>query len=395
MPDFSPTATASEKLTPTDEMKAWLDGAKEIGDKIGKRIDEQVGSISGKSLPDVKAKYDEAQNNLRDAVETARTAWFDRFFRDYKNLIDPDMPSLPSVIAKHLGVDLKQGVGSSWEKLTRAMVDKMGDREPQLREEMQKYLDAEDAARAAQDASNAALKELVAVQEQIPEITFRVLSEIRELGGVDVNFADTMRSFAVRRDVANDADMAKELNEIAQKVFPKDWLNEANRLGDVTIGRYQRRGWAETIGKRSQDRVDTVINARSGDKGLLAHEFMHRMEYAIDGISRAEWTFLHQRMEGVKGRISQKLKTLIKGSGYGNEEVALRDGFKEYYTGKFYDPFGGGWNMLSVDERTAFEVMTTGIQDLVTGGVGSDDMGVSSGFDPEFRSFLLGTLATI
>ena len=385
----------ADGYTPGADMHAWVDGAKEIGQKISQQIEDTVAQKSGLSLSDAQTAWKKANDEKIEALRTAQDAWQDRMIRDYQK-VEPGFPTLPSEIAARLGLDSSKNFSSWYQDLARALYERIPNGvADELKAEYKAYIDAEDKATELTKMEAKARDAMKQVEATFHDAVFEVLNQVREMGGVDVNFADKLSSTAARRIVVNNTDSSKALNDLAQRIFPKEWLETSNTAGQTVINRVENRGWAETVGIRGKSEVNTVVNSDATER-LMAHEFMHRMEYVVDGISRAEWTFLHQRVEGVRGRVAQSLRTLCKGNGYRADEIALKDDFKNAYSGKFYNPFGGdsvsAWRSLAPDERTAFEVMTTGFEDLVTG---VNNMGITSGTDPEFKAFLLGVLAAL
>ena len=395
MPEYVQDLTADVR-TPTEEMRAWVDGAKDIGSKISQQIEDKVAKTTGQSPSDARVMANKTNDHYVSTLKEAKEAWRPNLLSDYSARIDPEFPSTLTKIIERLNIDLKSS-GNFEKKIIETLYDRIPNGvDDELKAEYKTYLDLQQRIEEAKNADNIAREALKEANKAFTDAVFEVLGQVREFGGVDINFADSLRSSVVRKTVDNNSEMAKILNNMAQKVFPKDWLEESNKAGETVVDKVQARGWNETLGIRGKSEITSVINADTSE-GLLSHEFMHRMEYVMDGISRAEWTFLHSRLDNVKGRLAQSMNSLTTG-GYRKTEVAIKDNFTEAYSGKFYDRLGqnavNGWKYLYPDERTGFEVMTTGIEDLVSGG-SRIDYGLTSAKDLDFRSFVLGVLVSI
>lgn len=396
IPGFTPDLLAEEQK-PTAELKAWVNAAKDIGAKISQQIENVAAKKTGLSVSDAQAAAEKAKDAWTSALREGREQRDGlQLINAYTRTVDTSLPQARYTdLAKELGIDVDNAGTKLANQMVRALYDRFPDGvQDDLKAEFKAFVELDDRIDVLGKADREARDALEKAKEAFTESVFEVLGEVRELGGVDVDFATSLRSSVVRKDVTSDPACSKLLNEIMQRTMPKDWLEKSNQAGGTVVRSLQSRGWAETNGSRSSGKIDTVINSDANER-LLAHEFMHRMQYVVDGISRAEWTFLHQRMEGIKGRQAQSLKSLT-GVNYGSSEVAIKDNFKDAYSGKFYAPGNAaqGWKALWPAERSPFEVMTTGFEDLVAGGKRTD-YGLTSGTDLDFRSFVLGILAAL
>ena len=394
MPDFAPGSTGADIVKPTAEMDAWVKGAKDIGSKIGDQIDHEFAKTSGiKSHDQIAKEIEQAEADKAKATEDFynRQIPTSEMIKRYNEETGAnlDWTGRRADVLNQLGAKVDP---DDLNQITSELAKRLPDDSP-LKAELNKLVDLRQQIKASNGRIEQAEQDSKATGEAYGEAFKKVMAQIREIGGEDVNFADKLPYG--RKMYSNSDTLSKELNDLVQQVFPKEWLEAANKQGQTTVAKISNRGFAYTTGTRDKSAVNTLINITSADdKGLMAHEFMHRMEYTVDGLNRAEWTFLHQRMEGVKGRLSQKLSSLVKSAGYGKDETALRDHFKDYYSGKIYLPGSIKWEESSVNASSAFEVMTTGIEDLVTGGSRSD-YGLASGKDADFKAFVLGVLGSL
>jgi adenylate kinase len=120
------------------------------------------------------------------------------------------------------------------------------------------------------------------------------------------------------------------------------------------------------------------------DKGVstMLHELVHRVEHTRDGVKGAEWTFYASRVSpGInrKWEDTHPLFLLTGNGGYEQHEMARPDKFTDFYSGKTYGD----------NPDSSYEILTMGIQDLVTGehGIVMDD--------DEYRQFVLGAMALL
>jgi hypothetical protein len=112
------------------------------------------------------------------------------------------------------------------------------------------------------------------------------------------------------------------------------------------------------------------------------------MEKVVPGLSAAEWVFWHKRARSGRGDPNwdareeqlQKLRVL-EHRGYRSDEVAIKDEFQEPYAGKVYGGSSPG---------TSWELLTMGMQDLVTG-----DQHSFVWKDDDYRRWLFGVLAGV
>jgi hypothetical protein len=117
--------------------------------------------------------------------------------------------------------------------------------------------------------------------------------------------------------------------------------------------------------------------------GVMLHELVHRAEYSHEGITGAEWSFYESRTAptvGSEGSPLVPLRELTGVDSYRPDEATRPDDFIEPYSGKQY---------VGDDMTRPYEILTTGIEDLVTGRHGIIEA------DPEYRQFVYGALATL
>jgi hypothetical protein len=198
-----------------------------------------------------------------------------------------------------------------------------------------------------------------------------VLSEIREMGGEQYEFKKHTREkpISVAQQVA--------------KWLPDAWVKASNDKHRPGAGSFTKLKVKFVKGRGFYDDIDDAANASpwrsrvQGDNGyfsVMAHELIHRAEYTVPSIKMMEWVYYHRR---TKGELPQQLQKLYPGKRYRKDEITREDKFVDPYAGKDYGN----------DMRSAYEIMTTGVQDMLTGV-----MGISS-FDADQTKFVLGMLA--
>lgn len=115
----------------------------------------------------------------------------------------------------------------------------------------------------------------------------------------------------------------------------------------------------------------------------VCHEFGHAMEFKNQALGEAGTAFLQAR---AKGLALDKLKKLVPGSGYEDDEVAyVGSGFKNPYTGREYYPHTGGH--IRAGKQQSNEVMAMGITHLYSGEVHK-----LQAIDPDHLVFTLAQL---
>lgn len=186
---------------------------------------------------------------------------------------------------------------------------------------------------------------------------------------------------------------AREVMEQASVWFPTDWLDlMADDKAPLYVSETKRRGhfdknaYIDMQGVR-RIRVSPSASAVSGDpRGypVAIHELGHYAEFVNRRIGAMEWAFWHKRRRESEReqRATKSLRSLTGNKGYNSDEYAMPDKFADPYAGKVYHGRDGeyGWS---------WEVLTMGIEDLVTGRhrmVENND---------EYRQWLLGVLATV
>lgn len=163
--------------------------------------------------------------------------------------------------------------------------------------------------------------------------------------------------------------------EKVEESLPSHWLEESNRR--VMRTRAVKRGFYEQV--TGTEHYPDKINI-SGAKGELArktrvafHEYGHRFEHVIQGVSDAERVFYQKRTQG------KALKWI--GPGYERIERG-RDG-------NFIHPY----IMRDYGSQRYYEILSTGIESIQTGQIGSTKVNIDD--DPEYRDLIYGMLAIL
>ena len=143
------------------------------------------------------------------------------------------------------------------------------------------------------------------------KMAFKVLGEMRPMGGLRINASVPNRGYANR------------LESDAQPFYPDDWLAASNARGSFDVIHSSRGYYADM-------RQEMAL---SSGPGVVSHEMFHRMEKSVPGVIEAEGKWLAERTPGEK---PQPLKQLTGNSGYGPDETARPDKFTNPYIGKNY-----------------------------------------------------------
>ncbi|WP_433357720.1 Eco57I restriction-modification methylase domain-containing protein (plasmid) [Microtetraspora malaysiensis] len=189
-----------------------------------------------------------------------------------------------------------------------------------------------------------------------------LLSQVRDMGGVDLAFT---RNGTPAQDNRYGDPVVDSLRH-AQEIYPADWLALLAQRGPIELRNGDRGGYdpdAHAIVFHSAERHEAERAA--------SHELGHAMETAVPGLREAQEAYLWERSS--HGQIGERERPDMAPILGKENEVGYPDAFPNEYTGRTY----GGNN---------YEIFTTGIEDLMTGGGYLDD---------DFRQWLLGTMATL
>lgn len=160
------------------------------------------------------------------------------------------------------------------------------------------------------------------------------------------------------------------------------WVESASRV-------WRRHKAAEEFVPISELRVGLrgQVGGHVGGKpgaSTAAHEFGHRCQRLVDGISDLERAFLNRRTAG----------TDLEPYGLGTKDEWVQpDSFADRYMGKDYRAAEPG--VCQVGETKATEVLTTGVEAIF-----ANRFGALAGLggrlaDPDMRNFVIGMMATI
>jgi hypothetical protein len=153
----------------------------------------------------------------------------------------------------------------------------------------------------------------------------------------------------------------------AERFIPADWLSESHK--------HQMRGQVVERGfYQNRTGVMALSGVKSGSHYSVAvHEWGHRADDIRPQVRRLSNQFYLRRTKG------SRLEWL--GAPYDQGELTRRDRFIDPYMGKDYRGKTG--------TRTAFEVMSMGLQ-----GLFAADRRLNFSRDPEYKHFIVGVLAS-
>lgn len=218
------------------------------------------------------------------------------------------------------------------------------------------------------------------------EAVHEVLAEVRPMGGDAGSTFVSPRTFAgLKRG------RVKEALEEAAQSYPTEWLEAQGKkypyiqAKKVKRGYWQSRGKPPEIALSESSYPELPAVDLDGMLDVATHELGHTMEYAVPDVAKLEWVFLRRRITAPDGTI-EKRTTIYKG------EYGYKDNFTNHYTGKTYERSGRGLD--TPDE--AYELFTTGVQALFTGGKDRFAMGLNGEeLDEDFIRFMLGVLSIV
>ncbi len=365
-------------IGPSEAAAARLDKVMQAGDELLKdvrrRVDLKVASATELSPAELAT-----QKKLKDAADSL-TRKYEAHRRRVKE--NAERAYLRDAIGREITMD------EYWElpdppKLTPDQFQGVLDR-TQYVTLMNKNLRL---AKAEMNAAHRALKAFEDAVADRSDIAWRnavteVLAEVRQMGGTGgTTFVAPKTGKPLAKGVV------KEALEAAQQSYPAEWLAAQRAKFPALKAKKVKRGYFSSGRGEIALSGDTTSRIATIDPdGLLdvaTHEIGHSMEYAIPDISRLEWMFLRRRIVGPDGKLLPRTK-IYRG------EYGYKDNFTNHYTGKTY---GGG--QLESPEN-AYELFTTGVQGMFTGGRRRFMMGADGAtLDEDFLKFMLGVMSVV
>lgn len=194
-------------------------------------------------------------------------------------------------------------------------------------------------------------------------------------------------------------DRAVDLLKKCIVFYPQSWVDASNRhpnrkLSVRTISPYERAGYqTEPVRLGLFNRRSTLSLSEgedfAGGVSVGIHEFAHRVEHSVPGITNFEQFFLKRR----SGHYStdenpttpEEISLIVEeGDEDGEEEFGYKDNFPTHYMGRVY----GG------DNAQYSEILAMGMESLFTGTNGG--LAGVKGYkeDSDYKKFILGVLAS-
>lgn len=179
--------------------------------------------------------------------------------------------------------------------------------------------------------------------------------------------------------------------------YPQNWVNNSNfnkyplHVEPVEVG--ERPGYQHVakLGMFNRKSIITVSEDRDFGGGLSVgiHEFAHRIEYTVPGVTNLEQIFVMRRTghfsENGNQITPEELTPILEVSSETNEEedqeVGFKDNFPTHYMGKVYD--NGTWEVLAMGMETLFSGTNGGFAGIENFKEDSD-----------YKKFIIGTLAS-
>lgn len=272
----------------------------------------------------------------RSTLPAGRSAWRDTT-RDYPR--DTNGAKLvPAALTRHLDTTLRVGAAIKRDTDRALTTDTTIAR---LRAEDAKLV----AASRNLDPRRRDISKEIATRER--DVIQAALADVRSFGGVQ----QTVTAQATRTTVGGN-DVGAGTNSVlaqvrrAETVFPDDWLNAANRRGELSVGTTDRAFYARGRGDDGRDLIaagDTsngnMRHYAAGYRGafdsladeIMAHELGHRMEQIIPGLTQLEYAFVRTR--STRGGVLEPLTPIY---GDSSSEVGYADDWANKYAGKSY-----------------------------------------------------------
>jgi hypothetical protein len=205
------------------------------------------------------------------------------------------------------------------------------------------------------------------------QIIEETLSEVRDFGGIP-------DAVPARGTAMMGAGLTRLLNEGA-RMIPSLWIELSNDRGQMKILETN-----ETVHRARYSDRDFEITL-NGDIDVSRHELAHRMEYSVPGLLDLEREFFTHRTP--PNPLFRKLRDLVPGSTYEDNEVADPDRFFDPYVGKSYN--GRAYEIMSMGVQYVFQHLAYMAQGRT---VKNPDTGASALMDTEYIDFVLGAMLT-
>jgi hypothetical protein len=249
-------------------------------------------------------------------------------------------------------------------------------------DEMDRTYDLVRKAHAAQiEAENAWRAEVEKVTVAHQRALLRSLRKIQpDFGTEKVKIGGAGERFYQGREGTLSSKVRADL-EAVSGFLPADWVRRMNMGGNVIPIFWSKR--AKHV-QSVENRGDSLIYVREGDRSTALHELGHRVQWMVPGISLFERDFWKRRTEG--GLVETYL--VPPDPDFGSEYVRP-DEFRSRYMGKFNR--GPRFNDEPREELPA-EILTMGIQDVWwREGRGDYDLFAD---DPEYAQLIVGLMAS-
>jgi hypothetical protein len=228
---------------------------------------------------------------------------------------------------------------------------------------------------------------------------------------VGVKFADpnTLKSTSY-----SDQDAVNSLKE-ALKYYPQSWVDASNAAHDehpLYVKNSDIRAHYDHVPSKIEHfelagtYSELIVNEDSDffvgeDAGMSTaiHEFAHRVEYCVVGVTASEEIFLKRRsghLPNKDGKVEPEELTEIYPNVSNDEEIdedenedpkkkrkemGYKDNFPDHYMGKVY-------------ENDCREILSTGMESLFAGMYGGFTGIFKYGADPDYKKFILGLIAS-
>lgn len=322
----------------------------------------------------------------RSTLPAGRSAWRD-ITRDYPR--DTNGARLvPAALTRHLDTTLRVGAAIKRDTDRALTTDTTIAR---LRAEDAKLV----AASRHLDPRRRDIRKEIATRER--EVIQAALADVRSFGGVQQTVtAQAARSTVGGSDVGAGTNAVLAQVRRAETVFPDDWLNAANRRGELSVGITARAFYGRGRGDDGRDLIaagDTsngdMQHYANGYRGafdsladeVMAHELGHRMEQTIPGLTQLEYAFVRTR--STRGGVLEPLTPIY---GDRSNEVGYADDWANKYAGKSYA------TDRDTDPATApAEVFQVGLQDTF----GRSYDGGEFDRTGQLQEFVMGVLALL
>lgn len=217
----------------------------------------------------------------------------------------------------------------------------------------------------------------------------------KSLADIGVEFADPETLKYTRN---SDKEAVTALKK-AISFYPQSWVDASNAMKvplQVKTSMEGNRGGynpdSSKFGRFSRRSTLTVRDMKGADFAggisLGLHEFAHRVEHANPTVVELERAFLMRRSghysEAVNPVKPEELSVIHEEDFEqveGKEEYGYKDNFPTHYMGKVY-------------EGEAFEILSMGMESLFSGETGGLSGIMNHKADPDYKRFILGTLAS-